>query len=102
YRAPLLRGQGPRRLHRPARLHRRRPADRLTVPGGRNGSFLLAFGGRDPRGPTPRFSYMSMSQVGSGLPRLLAERYELSEQVASGGMTSVWGGDDRARGRGVG
>jgi eukaryotic-like serine/threonine-protein kinase len=44
---------------------------------------------------------MSMSQVGSGLPRLLAERYELSEQVASGGMTSVWQGHDRVLGRDV-
>jgi eukaryotic-like serine/threonine-protein kinase len=44
---------------------------------------------------------MSMSQVGSGLPRLLAERYELSEQVASGGMTSVWRGHDRVLGRDV-
>jgi serine/threonine protein kinase len=44
---------------------------------------------------------MSMSQVGSGLPRLLAERYELSEQVASGGMTSVWRGHDRVLGREV-
>jgi hypothetical protein len=44
---------------------------------------------------------MSMSQVGSGLPRLLAERYELSEQLASGGMTSVWHGHDRVLGRDV-
>jgi serine/threonine protein kinase len=44
---------------------------------------------------------MSMSQVGSGLPRLLAERYELSEQVASGGMTTVWRGHDRVLGRDV-
>jgi eukaryotic-like serine/threonine-protein kinase len=44
---------------------------------------------------------MSMSQVGSGLPRLLAERYELSEQIASGGMTSVWRGHDRVLGRDV-
>jgi serine/threonine protein kinase len=44
---------------------------------------------------------MSMSQVGSGLPRLLAERYELSQQVASGGMTSVWRGHDRVLGRDV-
>jgi serine/threonine protein kinase len=44
---------------------------------------------------------MSMSQVGSGLPRLLAERYELTEQVASGGMTSVWRGHDRVLGRDV-
>jgi len=44
---------------------------------------------------------MSMSQVGSGLPRLLAERYELSEQLASGGMTSVWRGHDRVLGRHV-
>ena len=44
---------------------------------------------------------MSMSQVGSGLPRLLAERYGLSEQVASGGMTSVWRGHDRVLGRDV-
>jgi serine/threonine-protein kinase len=44
---------------------------------------------------------MSMSQVGSGLPRLLAERYELSEQLASGGMTSVWRGHDRILGRDV-
>jgi hypothetical protein len=44
---------------------------------------------------------MSMSQVGSGLPRLLAERYELSEQLASGGMTSVWRGHDRVLGRDV-
>jgi serine/threonine protein kinase len=44
---------------------------------------------------------MSMSQVGSGLPRLLAERYELSEQFASGGMTSVWRGHDRVLGRDV-
>jgi serine/threonine protein kinase len=42
-----------------------------------------------------------MSQVGSGLPRLLAERYELSEQVATGGMTSVWRGHDRVLGRDV-
>ena len=42
-----------------------------------------------------------MSQVGSGLPRLLAERYELSEQIASGGMTSVWRGHDRVLGRDV-
>jgi len=65
------------------------------------GFFLLDFGGRDPRGPTPRSLHMSMSQVGSGLPRLLAERYELSEQVASGGMTSVWRGHDRVLGRDV-
>jgi eukaryotic-like serine/threonine-protein kinase len=77
------------------------PPDRLTVSGGRKGLFLLDFGGRDPRGPTPRTSYMSMSQVGSGLPRLLAERYELSEQVAAGGMTSVWRGHDRVLGRDV-
>jgi eukaryotic-like serine/threonine-protein kinase len=44
---------------------------------------------------------MSMSQVGSGLPRLLAERYELVEQVASGSMTSVWRGHDRVLGRDV-
>jgi serine/threonine protein kinase len=44
---------------------------------------------------------MSMSQVGSGLPRLLAERYELSEQLAAGGMTSVWRGHDRVLGRDV-
>jgi len=44
---------------------------------------------------------MSMSQVGSGLPRLLAERYELAEQLASGGMTSVWRGHDRVLGRDV-
>ena len=44
---------------------------------------------------------MSMSQVGSGLPRLLAERYELSEQLATGGMTSVWRGHDRVLGRDV-
>jgi serine/threonine protein kinase len=44
---------------------------------------------------------MSMSQVGSGLPRLLAGRYELSEQIASGGMTSVWRGHDRVLGRDV-
>jgi eukaryotic-like serine/threonine-protein kinase len=44
---------------------------------------------------------MSMSQVGSGLPRLLAERYELSERIASGGMTSVWRGHDRVLGRDV-
>jgi eukaryotic-like serine/threonine-protein kinase len=44
---------------------------------------------------------MGMSQVGSGLPRLLAERYELSEQVATGGMTSVWRGHDRVLGRDV-
>jgi serine/threonine protein kinase len=44
---------------------------------------------------------MSMSQVGSGLPRLLAERYELSQRVASGGMTSVWRGHDRVLGRDV-
>jgi serine/threonine protein kinase len=44
---------------------------------------------------------MSMSQVGSGLPRLLAERYELSERVATGGMTSVWRGHDRVLGRDV-
>ena len=40
----------------PPRLHRRRPPDRLTVSGGRKGFFLLDFGGRDPRGPTPRTS----------------------------------------------
>jgi eukaryotic-like serine/threonine-protein kinase len=44
---------------------------------------------------------MSMSQVGSGLPRLLAERYELAEQLAVGGMTSVWRGHDRVLGRDV-
>jgi serine/threonine protein kinase len=44
---------------------------------------------------------MSMSQVGSGLPRLLAERYELLEQLASGSMTSVWRGHDRVLGRDV-
>jgi hypothetical protein len=55
-RGPLFRGQGPHRLHRPPRLHRRRPPDRLTVSGGRKGFFLLDFGGRDPRGPTPRTS----------------------------------------------
>jgi eukaryotic-like serine/threonine-protein kinase len=44
---------------------------------------------------------MSMSQVGSGLPRLLAERYELVEQVAAGSMTSVWRGHDRVLGRDV-
>jgi len=44
---------------------------------------------------------MSMSQVGSGLPRLLAERYELAEQLASGSMTSVWRGHDRVLGRDV-
>lgn len=44
---------------------------------------------------------MSMSQVGSGLPRLLAERYELVEQLASGSMTSVWRGHDRVLGRDV-
>jgi serine/threonine protein kinase len=44
---------------------------------------------------------MSMSQVGSGLPRLLAERYELSERLADGGMTSVWRGHDRVLGRDV-
>jgi eukaryotic-like serine/threonine-protein kinase len=44
---------------------------------------------------------MSMSQVGSGLPRLLAERYELSERLASSGMTSIWRGHDRVLGRDV-
>jgi eukaryotic-like serine/threonine-protein kinase len=44
---------------------------------------------------------MSMSQVGSSLPRLLAERYELVEQLASGSMTSVWRGHDRVLGRDV-
>jgi serine/threonine protein kinase len=44
---------------------------------------------------------MSMSQVGSGLPRLLAERYELVEQLASGSRTSVWRGHDRVLGRDV-
>ncbi len=44
---------------------------------------------------------MSMSQVGSGLPRLLAERYELLEQLASGSITSVWRGHDRVLGRDV-
>jgi eukaryotic-like serine/threonine-protein kinase len=44
---------------------------------------------------------MSMSQIGSDLPRLLAERYELSERLATGGMTSVWRGHDRVLGRGV-
>jgi eukaryotic-like serine/threonine-protein kinase len=44
---------------------------------------------------------MSMSQVGSGLPRLLAERYELVEQLASGSLTSVWRGHDRVLGRDV-
>ncbi|HZD00231.1 MAG TPA: protein kinase [Actinomycetes bacterium] len=44
---------------------------------------------------------MSMSQVGSGLPRLLAERYELVERLASGSMTSVWRGHDRVLGRDV-
>jgi serine/threonine protein kinase len=44
---------------------------------------------------------MSMSQVGSGLPRLLAERYELLEQLASGSLTSVWRGHDRVLGRDV-
>ena len=44
---------------------------------------------------------MSMSHVGSGLPRLLAERYELVEQLATGGMTSVWRGHDRVLGRDV-
>jgi serine/threonine protein kinase len=44
---------------------------------------------------------MSMPQVGSGLPRLLAERYELVEQVAAGSMTSVWRGHDRVLGRDV-
>ena len=44
---------------------------------------------------------MSISQVGSGLPRLLAERYELVEQLASGSMTSVWRGHDRVLGRDV-
>jgi len=44
---------------------------------------------------------MSMSQVGSGLPRLLAQRYELVEQLASGSMTSVWRGHDRVLGRDV-
>jgi eukaryotic-like serine/threonine-protein kinase len=44
---------------------------------------------------------MSMSQVGSGLPRLLAERYELAEQLASGSLTSVWRGHDRVLGRDV-
>jgi eukaryotic-like serine/threonine-protein kinase len=42
-----------------------------------------------------------MSQVGSDLPRLLAERYELGEQLASGHMTSVWRGHDRVLGRDV-
>ena len=42
-----------------------------------------------------------MSQVGSGLPRLLAERYELVEQLASGSMTSAWRGHDRVLGRDV-
>jgi serine/threonine-protein kinase len=44
---------------------------------------------------------MSMSQVGSGLPRLLAERYELSERLAASGMTSIWRGHDRVLGRDV-
>ncbi len=44
---------------------------------------------------------MSMPQVGSGLPRLLAERYELSEPLASGKLTSVWLGHDRVLGRDV-
>jgi len=44
---------------------------------------------------------MSMSQVGSGLPQVLAERYELSEQLASGRLTSVWRGHDRVLGRDV-
>jgi serine/threonine-protein kinase len=44
---------------------------------------------------------MSMSQVGSELPKVLAERYELSEQLASGRLTSVWRGHDRVLGRDV-
>jgi serine/threonine protein kinase len=44
---------------------------------------------------------MSMSQIGSGLPRLLAERYELVERLASGSITSVWRGHDRVLGRDV-
>jgi len=44
---------------------------------------------------------MSMSQVGFGLPRRLAERYDLVEQLASGNTTSVWRGHDRVLGRDV-
>jgi serine/threonine protein kinase len=58
-------------------------------------------GSRSPGPNAPLFINMSMSQVGSGLPRLLAERYELSEQLAAGGMTSVWRGHDRVLGRDV-
>src|SRR6266540_5773461 len=44
---------------------------------------------------------MSMSQIGSDLPRLLAERYELVERLVSGSITSVWRGHDRVLGRDV-
>ncbi len=50
---------------------------------------------------SPLLYTMSMSQVGSGLPRLLAERYELSERLAASGMTSIWRGHDRVLGRDV-
>lgn len=50
---------------------------------------------------SPLLHTMSMSQVGSGLPRLLAERYELSERLAASGMTSIWRGHDRVLGRDV-
>ena len=44
---------------------------------------------------------MSTPQIGSDLPRLLADRYELREQLASGGMASVWRGHDQVLGRDV-
>jgi eukaryotic-like serine/threonine-protein kinase len=42
-----------------------------------------------------------MSQAGFNLPRVLAGRYELSEPLASGQVTSVWRGHDRVLGRDV-
>ena len=61
-------GPGARLLHRPPERHRRRPADRLTVSERSERILLVRLRGRDPRGPTPRTSFMSMSQVGPVCP----------------------------------
>src|SRR6266542_2762437 len=93
-----------RQLDRPGRLHRRYPADRITDRAGWDGFASPPArlpGSKTPGIRCPTAIHMSMSQVGSGLPRLLAQRYELVEQLASGSMTSVWRGHDRVLGRDV-
>src|SRR6266498_2611557 len=64
---------------------------------------VRAIGDARLRGRQPRPAVSSNEHVAGRfpLPRLLAERYELSAPLASGQVTSVWRGHDRILGRDV-